>query len=595
MPKPKTLLGKFIIWRIRNIPHTQFLFILCIITGFISGMSAVVLKNATHLIQSLLHKDFIGTFYTYGYIFFPFIGISIAVIISKYIIAKPIGHGIPSTLYAISKQGGLLKSHQMYASILTAPFTVGFGGSVGLEGPTVATGSALGSNISRVFRMNYKNRILLIGCAATGAMSVIFNAPIAAIIFSIEVFSLDLTLTSLLPLLFASISARLTSYFFMGNDVLLHFSQTEVFDIRDTMFYVLLGVVSSITSIYFNKMYMFIASLFDKLQSSFKKLIIGGVLIGIIVFFIPPLFGEGFDVINNLLAGSTPKSMFDPYFAEFTDNQWVVILLLLGLVVFKIIATSITFGAGGIGGIFTPTLFMGSAMGNVFSKIVNAFGFYSISEVNFTLVGMAGLMSGVLYAPLTAIFLIAEITRGYSLFLPLMITSSISYSITKYFIHRSVYTSELDKKGELLTHNKDRAILNMLNIKSLLETNFITISSKMSISEILHSAVAKSKRNIFPVVDSKGYFEGIVSLNDIRHIMFETSICEVSLIKDVMQMPETIIDIKTDSIENVMKKFQDTAAWNLPVTDDDKYVGFISKSKLLGAYRRKLIMFSSDD
>ncbi len=409
-------------------------------------------------------------------------------------------HGIPSTLFAISKRKGIMKQYQMFGSILTAPLTVGFGGSVGLEGPTVATGAAIGSNISRMFHMNQTTRNLLIGCAAAGAMSSIFKAPIAAIIFAIEVFSLDLTIASMLPLLLASLSAILTSYFFFGDDILLPFKIEDKFVLGDAPFYIILGIAAAIISIYFAQVYDKISKFFEKLGSPIKRLIVGGIGLGILIYFIPPLYGEGFDVINNLIAGNAEKALEQNIMHLDLTNIWIVILLLTGLVFFKIIASSLTFGAGGVGGIFAPTLFMGSIMGNCIAKIINNCGLFSspISESNFSLVGMAGLLAGVLHAPLTAIFLIAELTSGYELIIPLMITATISYSLTKYFSPHSVYNMQLARKGDLITHDKDHAVLTLMDVDKVIETNFVTITSNMNLGEIVHTAVIKSNRNIFP-------------------------------------------------------------------------------------------------
>ena len=485
----------------------------------------------------------------------------------------------------------------MFGSILTAPLTVGFGGSVGLEGPTVATGAAIGSNIARMFHMNQTTRNLLIGCAAAGALSSIFKAPIAAIIFAIEVFSLDLTLVSMLPLLLASLTAILTSYFFFGDDVLLPFKIEDKFFIADAPFYIGLGLIAALTSIYFTRAYERVENLFDKLDSPIKKLLFGGVAIGILVYLIPPLFGEGFDVINNLIAGHPEKALENNFLNLDLTNIWVVILLLAGLVFFKIIASSLTFGAGGVGGIFAPTLFMGSIMGNCIAKIVNHSGLFStpISESNFTLVGMAGLMAGVLHAPLTAIFLIAELTGGYELFIPLMITAVISFSVTKKFSPHSVYNMQLGRKGELITHDKDHAVLTLMDIDKVIETNFASITSNMNLGEIVNTAVIQSKRNIFPVIDAKTKaLVGIILLDDLRSIMFDTDLYGEVRARDLMQPAPEIIDFDKDKMTDIMKKFQDSSAWNLPVVKDGAYMGFISKSKLLTAYRRQLINFTKE-
>ncbi|MFI0428684.1 chloride channel protein [Mariniflexile sp. HMF6888] len=597
MPK-QTILKQVLIWRAKHISHRQFVYILSIVIGFTSGVGAVILKNLTHFFQHLLEGNLIKYYHHAFYFLFPIIGLTIVYFIIKYVIRNKVSHGIPSTLFAISKRKGIMKQYQMFGSILTAPLTVGFGGSVGLEGPTVATGAAIGSNISRMFHMNQTTRNLLIGCAAAGAMSSIFKAPIAAIIFAIEVFSLDLTIASMLPLLLASLSAILTSYFFFGDDILLPFRIEDKFVISDAPFYVVLGVFAAITSIYFAQVYDKFQKFFDKIKSPIKRLVIGGILLGILIYFIPPLYGEGFDVINNLIAGNPEKALENNIFQMDLTNIWIIVLLLAGLVFFKIIASALTFGAGGVGGIFAPTLFMGSIMGNCIAKIINNCGLFGtpISESNFTLVGMAGLLAGVLHAPLTAIFLIAELTSGYELFIPLMLTATISFGITKYFSSHSVYNMELGRKGELITHDKDHAVLTLMDIDRVIETNFVTITSNMNLGEIVHTAVIKSNRNIFPVVKAKTQeLVGVILLDDLRPIMFDQDLYGEILAHDIMQPPPEVIDIDKDKMTEIMQKFQDSSAWNLPVIKDGKYFGFISKSKLLTAYRRQLINHTKEN
>ncbi|WP_010230295.1 chloride channel protein [Gillisia marina] len=582
---------KFLLWKTNNLTQHQFILILSALIGLASGLGAVLIKNLTHFIQELLEGKLISNVHHAFYFIFPLIGLALTYAILKYGLKKKIGHGIPSTLYAISKRKGLMKPFQMYASLITAPITVGFGGSVGLEGPTVATGASLGSNIARIFQMNQTHRTLLIGCAAAGAMSSIFKAPIAAIIFAIEVFSLDLTLVSMLPLLIASVSAILTSYFFFGSDIILPFQLKDKFLISEVPFYIILGILAALCSMYFTSVYFKINELFKKIGSPMRRLLIGGIGLGILVFMIPPLYGEGYNVINNLLTENYLQALGTNLFNAYLDNIWVVIALLAGLVIFKIVATSLTFGAGGVGGIFAPVLFMGSAMGHGFALIVNNLGILKnpISVSSFTLVGMAGLMAGVLHAPLTAIFLIAELTGGYGLFVPLMITATISYMITNQFQPHSVYTMELALKGELLTHDKDKAVLTLMNIKRLIETNFIKLRMDMTLGDVIHKGVTKSSRNLYPVLDNKSRFVGIILLDDIRPIMFDRDLYDKVTVQELMQRAPEIIDIRKDRMQDIMRKFQESEAWNLPVIENDKYIGFVSKSKLLTAYRQKLI------
>tara|TARA_R110002051_G_scaffold250833_1_gene310186 strand:+ start:6490 stop:8283 length:1794 start_codon:yes stop_codon:yes gene_type:complete len=591
----KTWFTKFLVWRVKHISERQFIYLLSILVGFTSGVGAVILKNLTHFFQHLLEGKLVNDYHQAFLFVFPIIGLIFVYFVIKYIIRNKVNHGIPSTLYAISKHKGIMRRYQMFGSLLTAPLTVGFGGSVGLEGPSVATGAAISSNIARLFHMNQTNRNLLIGCAAAGALSSIFKAPIAAIIFAIEVFSLDLTIASMLPLLLASISAIITSYFFFGDDVLLPFKIEDSFKINDVPFFMVLGIVAGLTSIYFTEIYDRIHKFFNTIKSPIKRLIIGGMGLGILIYFIPPLYGEGFDVINSLVQGNPEKVLKNNIFDLDLTNVWMIILLLIGLVLFKIIASSLTFGAGGVGGIFAPTLFMGSIMGNCVAKVINNLYIFNfkVSESNFTLVGMAGLMAGVLHAPLTAIFLIAEVTGGYELFIPLMITAAISYSITKYANPHSVYNMELGRKGDLITHDKDHAVLTLMDIDKVIEDNFSIVHSTMSLGDIVHKAVVKSSRNIFPVIDPKDKtLLGIILLDDIRSIMFNQKLYQEIFASDVMHTPPEIIELDKDKMTDIMQKFQDSGAWNLPVIKNGAYVGFISKSKLLTAYRRKLINFT---
>jgi CIC family chloride channel protein len=589
MPQVKVL-TRFLIWKYKHISERNFVYLLSILVGLLAGLVTVTLKNLTYFIQSLLEGKFIKDYQTTLYFIFPIIGLLLVFIFQKYILKKEISHGITSTLFAISKRNGIIERYKILASLIAAPITAGFGGSVGLQGPAVSTASAIGANLSQVFHMNTKTRMLLIGCAAAGAMSSMFKAPIAAIIFAVEIFSLDLAFASLIPLLLASISAVLMSYLFQGTHVLLGFELQDEFAIKDILFYVFLGLMTGIASIYFTKMYFLITAFFKRIKNRMYKLIVGGIAIGIMLYFIPPLYGEGYSMINNLLDGNHIAALGETPFDAYTDNIWVVIMLLTGVIIFKAIAMTTTFAAGGVGGIIIPTLFMGSALGNVIAKVINNIGLgFQVSESNFTLIGMTGLMAGVLHAPLTAIFLIAEITGGYELFVPLMIVTAISFAVTKYFIPNSIYTSELAKKGQLITHNKNNNVLMMMNLDKIIETNFKTISVEANLGEILKKGVAKSTRNIFPIVNDEKEFLGIILLDDIRNIMFETNLYESTKVSDLMHSAPDVIDYDKDSMQQIMKKFRYSGAWNLPVIKKGKYHGFISKSKLLTVYRQKLI------
>lgn len=587
MPTTKKIYRKILIWRYKHISERQFVYILSVLVGFLAGLGTFILKDLTFLIEEALKGDLIKEVHYTLYFIFPILGLFLVYCIKKFVIKRDIGHGISTTLHAISRRNGIIKEYKIFASLITAPITVGFGGSAGLQGPAVSSGAALGSNVAQLFHMNSKTRMLLIGCATAGAMSSMFQAPIAAIIFAVEIFSLDLAFASLVPLLLASVSAVITSYFFIGTDVLFGFKLVDVFEVKDIPFYIALAFLTGIASVYFSKMYFKIINFFEQFNSPFKKLLFGGVAIGIMLYLIPPLYGEGYGLINNLLKGNTAAALKDiPYNLDL-ENVYVVVLMLLLIAVFKAIAMTTTFAAGGVGGIFIPTLFMGSALGNAIAKIINQFGF-NVSESNFTLIGMTGLMAGVLHAPLTAIFLIAEITGGYELFVPLMLVSAISFAFTKYFVSNSIYTVELAKKGQLITHNKDKNVLMLMRIDKLIERNFKSITPEMTLGEMLKISVAKSKRNIFPVLDEKKIFLGIVLLDDIRQMMFDQSQYNKTYVSDFMKLAPAII-FHDDSVEDVMNKFKESGAWNLPVVEDEKYVGFISKSKLLSVYRNKLI------
>ncbi|MCF6348983.1 MAG: chloride channel protein [Flavobacteriaceae bacterium] len=590
MPKPKSLFAKILIWRYKHISERTFIYVLSILVGFLAGLGTVLLKNFTHYIQLILGTNIIKNYQNSLYFIFPIIGLLLVFIIKKTWLKKHIGHGISTTLHAISKLNGIIPRYNIFASLITAPLTVAFGGSVGLQGPAVSAGSALASNTAQLFHMNAKTRMLLIGCATAGAMASMFKAPIAAIIFAVEVFSLNLAFASLVPLLLASVSAVITSYFFMGTDVLFRFELVDKFEINDILFYVLLGIATGFASVYFSKVFFAITNFFKGFESRSKRLLIGGLTIGAILYLIPPLYGEGYGLINNLLKGDHIAAIGNTPFNLDLSNIWVVIALLIGITIFKAIAMTTTFGAGGVGGVFIPTLVMGSALGNAFAKIINNIGLgFHVSESNFTLIGMTGLMAGVLHAPLTAIFLIAEITGGYELFVPLMLVAAISFAITRYFVSHSIYTMALAKRGELLTHDKDKNALLLMSLDKIIERDFIAVQPDIMLSKMLKSAVVKSQRNIFPVVDEDNNFLGIVLLDNIRQVMFNKKICKTTSVRNYMTEAPEVIFYETDTMQTIMDKFESSSAWNLPVVKDGTYFGFISKSKMLTAYRRKLI------
>ena len=588
---------KFLQWKTQYLTHRQFILLLCGLVGVATGFAALAMRSLTHFIEEVLVGNIIR-YINYGfYVIFPAVGFLLVYWVKKYIIRKEVSHGIPSILYAVAKQKGIMKRFQAYGSILTAPITIGFGGSVGLEGPMVVTGAGISSQLARLFHINQSDRMLLLACACAAALAAIFKVPLAGILFAIEVFGLDLTLSSLLPLFVASLSGVLTSYIFFGNAALLPIYVGDSFLMHNIPFYLLLGVVGGFMSAYFTFVYEGVNRFFSKFSSAYLRIVIGGAILGLLVFVMPPLYGEGHEVINHLKAGHPELSISSNIFGWNLENPWVVILLLGGLVLFKVVATSVTFGAGGVGGIFSPMLFMGGVMGNCFARIINQIDIlpYKLPLANFTWIGMTALMTGVLHAPLTAIFLIAEVTGGYSLFVPAMVTAVVSFSIAKYFNKYSIYTMELGRKGELVNQDKDQAILTLMDMESVIETNFVPVYTDMTLKGVVYEAVRESSRNIFPVLDrEKGSLEGVILLDDIRHLIFEKELYDKVSVLEMMQPPPALIQMGQDTMNQVMDKFQNTAAWNLPVVKNGKYIGFISKSKLLTVYRRKLIYFSNN-
>jgi len=590
--KKNGLLHSFLKWRYRNISNRTFVHLMSIVSGLVAGLAAVTLKNLTYLIESLLN---LGVVISENQLYFilPTIGLALVYVYVKYVHKEPLQHAVSSIIYSLSKKGGLLTLKDIYTPLITAPLTVGFGGSVGMMGPAVRSGSAISSYLSRVFHIDAKTRSLLVTCAATGAISSIFQAPIDAIIFAVEVFTLDLTMMSMLPLLLASISGVLTSYFFMGDEVLISFVPSEGFLMEDIPYYILLGLGTGVASIYFTKMYFGIFAFFKRFKSPKYKLLVGGIAIGIMLYAIPPLYGEGLGFVNQLLAGNHLEALGSTPFDAYTDNIWVVIALLFGITLFKAIAMTTTFAAGGAGGVFIPTMVMGSALGNVVGKVINNLGMgIHVSESNFTLIGMAGLIAGVIHAPLTAIFLIAEVTGGHTLIIPLMITAAISYLITRNALDYTIYTKELAKIGALLTHNKDEMVLGMMEIQEVIEDDFVRVHPRQTLGQMLHGSVSRSTRNIYPVLDEGEKLLGIILLDDIRPIMFDNSLYDTIHVDSLMHAPPELIFFGEDSMKTVMKKFQHSGAWNLPVIKEGKYAGFISKSKLLTAYRKKLINYT---
>ena len=567
--------------------------LLSLLVGVGSGLIAVFIKNTAHSLGDYLRDaSRSSTWENYNLLILPLIGIVASVLWIKYIVRKPESNGFSTILYAIAKRSGIMKRHHMYSSIISSILTAGFGGSIGLEAPEASSASSLSSNLARMLHLNFKDRMLLIGCATAGTIASIFNAPIAALVLAMEVLMLDLTMASIIPLLIASVSATISYRLILGDALLLHIDLVEQFKVSNLYWYILLGVFCGFLSVLFTKVFYQTTHLLKKIKHKINRAILGGIFLGVLIFLIPPLFGEGFETINLLLADKGQEIITGNYVESICTSETALLLVIFSMIFFKIIATSVTVGVGGIGGVFAPALFLGSALGFVFAKFVNNFFLLELSISNFSLVSMAGLIAGVLHAPLTAIFLIAEITSGYELFIPLMTVAAISYVCSKYFIPHSLFNLQLALKGELMTHNKDKAVLMQMQLEKLVEKNFSTIQPEMNLGTLV-KVVAESKRNIFPVVNENNIFLGIINLDDIRKVMFDQSLYTKFTVSDLMHQPMGSIKLY-DPMDKVMAKFKETGAWNLAVTCQGEYIGFISKSKLFSNYRRKLVEFSEE-
>jgi len=592
MKRSSRFVRKLLIWRIKHINQRQFILILSLIVGILSGLAAVILKNTLHFVHTMLTEGFSVDSKNLLYLVYPILGILLTILFVKYVIKDNLGHGVSKILYSISKLGGKMKPHNNYSSMIASVFTIGFGGSVGAEAPIVLTGASLGSTLGRMFHLNYKTVTLLIGCGASGAIAGIFKAPIAGLVFTLEILMLDLTMASLVPLLISAVSASTVAYFFMGKNVDLTFHLVDPFILEEIPFYVILGIVGGLVSLYFTKVVMGVEGRFKKIKNTYVKWIVGGVSLSLLIFIFPPLYGEGYDTLIALLNNNTDAVVQESMFYGFHDNMWAIFFFLISLVGFKAFATASTTASGGVGGIFAPSLFVGGVLGYAFSLFINNSGLYHLPVANFTLVGMAAIMSGVMHAPLTGIFLIAEVTHGYGLFIPLMITSTISYLTIVYFEPHSIYTKRLAQRGELITHHKDKAVLTLMKLNKVLETDFSKVRPDTTLGELV-KIISKSKRNIFPVVDVNDNLLGIVTLNDIREIMFNSDMYNETTVEDLMTIPPAFIQ-HDDHMDAVMQKFERTGAWNLPVVKDRKYLGFVSKSKIFSVYRRVLVHFSDE-
>jgi len=578
--------------RFEDIDQVKLIYLLSFVVGLLSALAAVILKNAIHYTNKILTEGITSDSGSYLYIAYPVAGMLLTLLFVKYVVRDNISHGISRVLYAISRKKSFLKVHNTWTSIVSTTLTIGFGGSVGAEAPIVLTGSSIGSAIGRLFRLNYRSITLLIGCGAAGAVSGIFKAPVAGIVFTLEILMLDLTISSIVPLLISSVTAATVTYFLMGEKVLFSFTITEAFSISNIPWYLLLGILSGFISLYFSKMTIFLEGRFEKIRSIYVRLAAGGIILGGLIFLFPPLYGEGYDTIMLLLQGETEMFMRNSIFQQFSGSFLMIALFMFCLVLLKVFASSSTNGAGGVGGIFAPVLFLGGVTGYLVAGIFNEYFNVSLPDNRFVLAGMAGMMAGVMHAPLTAIFLIAEITGGYDLLIPLIITSTAAYITTRGFERHSIYHVQLAKKGELITHDKDKAVLTMMDWRKDIETDLQTVRGTDTLGDLVKK-ISGSKRNLFPVVDEYNILEGVVLLDDVREIMFNHELYDNTFVRDLMTIPPSYID-KRENIESVMETFRKTGAWNLPVLDKGYYVGFISKSRIYTTYRELLVQFTEE-
>ena len=576
-----------------KLPEKNVLMILSLVVGIACGLAAVLLKLSIEFIHHRLISLSDSGAYNVLHLIYPGIGMLISLLFVKYVVKDNIGHGVTKVLQAVSKNESKIKAHNMWTSMLASSVTIGFGGSVGAEAPIVYTGAAIGSNVARYMGLSYKNMTILLGCGASGAVAGIFNAPLAGVLFTLEILLFNISMTSILPLLLSTISATVVSYICLGTQPPFECTLSP-FSMGNIPFYVLLGLFSALFSVYFTRTTLWLEDKIKNIRRPYVRWALSATCFGLLIFLFPPLFGEGYGHLRELLNGGMPDLEGETVLAFFMHSAWSVPVFFLMILLLKVFAMSFTNAGGGVGGTFGPTLFIGAIAGFVVSRTINLIGGAAVvPENNFVLVGMAGLMAGVMQAPMTAIFLIADMTGGYELLIPLIITATISYAATRAVEPYSIYTKRIAKKGELLTHDSDQAVLTLLKTNELIETDFAPIKIDATMRQLV-DVVSQSRRNIFPVVDSKNHFQGYVSLEDIRPIMFNHENYDSYHVYNFMRSAPAYVYVN-EKMDRVMTKFEQTDAWNLPVvTEDRTYVGFISKSKIFSSYREQLKQVSHD-
>ena len=578
---------------IKGMSERDGMIVLSLFVGVACGFAAVLLKSSIEFIHHSITSWFDGMAYSVLYLVYPGIGMLISLLFVKYIVKDNIGHGVTKVLLAVSKNESKIKPHNMWSSMLASSVTIGFGGSVGAEAPIVYTGAAIGSNVARYMGLSYKNMTILLGCGAAGAVAGIFKAPLAGVLFTLEILLFNISMSSILPLLLSTISATVISYIFMGDQPAFECTISE-FTMHNIPFYLILGLFCAACSVYFTRMTLWLEDKIKSISRPFVRWALAAFGLGLLIFLFPPLYGEGYEDLHVLLNGGMIDMEGETVLAFFMRREWTIPVFFLLVLALKVFSMSFTNAGGGVGGTFGPTLFIGAIAGFFLSRTINLIGGGGVvPEQNFVLVGMAGLMAGVMQAPMTAIFLIADMTGGYELLIPLILTATVSYAATRAVEPYSIYTKRIAKKGELLTHDSDQAVLTLLKTSDLIEADFRTVRIDATLGELVE-VVATSKRNIFPVVDSRNLFHGYVSLEDIRRDMFKKDLYETLHVYNYMVSAPAYVYVD-EKMDSVMNKFEKTQAWNLPVVDHDRtYVGFVSKSKIFSAYRDQLKQVSHD-
>ncbi len=567
--------------------------ILSVLIGILGAAAAVIIKNLVHLTTQALGRAFPNAQVNYLYLILPIFGILLTLLFVRRVVRDNIGHGVSIVLKAICKSDGKLRFHNVYSSMVSSAITVGFGGSVGLEAPIVLTGSAIGSNVAQFFRLNAKQTTLLLACGSAAAMAAIFKAPIAAIVFTFEVLMLDLTGSAILPLLLSAATGTVMSLLFLGNDVMFHISSTQAFHLSNIPFYIILGLLTGLISVYFLRVSRWIEKQIKRIKKVYVRAIVGGVMLSGLIYLFPVFYGEGYDNINMLINGNYQNLFAGSPLNAWCSSQLIFLLGLIGIILMKVFATTFTTSAGGIGGVFAPTLFIGAFTGFFVAGVANnLFGFH-LPYVNFILAGMAGVMTGVMQAPMTAMFLIAELSTGYTLLIPLMITAACSYLCVNPFEKYSVYTRPLAEKGNLKTHNKDKFALRKLDWHNIIDHNISTVPAHSNLRAYTQ-CIANCKRNLFVVTDDNNHFAGLLVMDDHRDIIFRQELYDLVHVEDLMIEPEEFI-YDDDTASTVLEKFNRTGNFNMPVIDHERtYLGFLSKARFLAKYQH-FIAAESDD